>query len=81
MLENKYNKDIVQAVTSQVINMWDNNVLCENGAESFIGWLEDGEVFANNGMTEEEVDKAMEMANEIAPLVDELTFKFLNVGF
>lgn len=81
MLENKYKPEIVKMVTEQVINMWNNNVLNEYGAESFIGWLEDGDVFINNGMSEKDVNKAMEMVNEIAPLVDELTFKYLNVGF
>ena len=57
MPENK--KKIVKVVTEQVIAMLDNNVLNGYGTEGFMGWLEDGDVFANSDerLTEEEIEE------------------------
>lgn len=79
----KYTKRVVKMVTDAVIAMYENNVYHDNGAESFVGWCEDGNLFFNMrednpSITETDVEKATEMMNEVAPLVDDLTFRFLN---
>jgi hypothetical protein len=63
-------KEIKKAVTEQIINMFDNNILNEYGTESFTGWLEDGDVFINNGMSEEDTEKAMEYARKVEGALD-----------
>lgn len=72
-------KGIIKAVTAQIINMLVNDVLNEYGTESFIGWLEDGEVFYNNGMIKEDVEKAMTLARQIADNLDTITCNYLNI--
>lgn len=62
--------EIRKAVTEQLIGMLENNVLREYGTEPFRGWLEDGEVFSNNGMSEEDTKRAMEFADQISDAVD-----------
>lgn len=63
-------------VAEQIVGMLENNVINECGMESFIGWLEDGDVFFNaDSYTEEEINEAMKLAREIAPIVDELSWK------
>ncbi len=68
-------KAVVIAVTQHYINMLYNNVIEDNGVESFIGWCEDGDIF-----DEDSHDKCVELMREVAPLIDELTYKFLNLG-
>lgn len=71
-----YSKKAKMMVAEQILGMIENNVLNENGGESFIGWLEDGDVFFNaDRYTDEEIDEAMKLAHEIADLVDELSWK------
>lgn len=71
-----YSKKAKMMVAEQIVGMIENNVLNENGGESFIGWLEDGDVFFNaDRYTDEEIDEAMKLAHEIADLVDELSWK------
>ena len=71
-----YSKKAKIMVAEQIVGMIENNVLNENGGESFIGWLEDGDVFFNaDCYTDEEINEAMKLAHEIAPLVDELSWK------
>ena len=62
--------EIRKAVTEQLIGMLENNILRDCGTEQFRGWLEDGEVFFNNGMPEEDIKRAMEFADQIADAVD-----------
>ena len=64
------NKEIKKAVAEQIINMIDNNILHDNGTEMFEGWLEDGEVFALNGMSEEDIETAMGYAHEVSAALD-----------
>ena len=66
--------ELVKAIAQQIINMLDNNVLNEYGGESFIGWLEDGEVFRLNGMVLEDVQEAMKIVEQIAPHLDMVSF-------
>lgn len=71
-----YSKKAKIMVAEQIVGMIENNVLNENGGESFIGWLEDGDVFYNaDCYTDEEIDEAMRLAHEITDLVDELSWK------
>ena len=65
-------EEIKKAVAEQLVGMIDNNIVRECGVESFRGWLEDGEVFFNNGMTEEEIERAMAYADELETAVDKI---------
>lgn len=67
--------EIRKAVASQVINMIENDVLRDCGGESLIGWCEDGEVFFNNGMSEEDTEKAMQYVREINDDATNIVFK------
>lgn len=74
------NKEIRNAVTQQIINMLENDILNENGGESFVGWLEDGEVFRLNGMTEYEVAVAMSLAKSINDEVTSMVYNLEHFG-
>ena len=74
------NKEIRNAVTQQIINMLENDILSENGGESFVGWLEDGEVFRLNGMTEYEVAVAMSLAKSINDEVTSMVYNLEHFG-
>jgi hypothetical protein len=74
------NKEIRNAVTQQIINMLENDILNENGGESFVGWLEDGEVFRLNGMTEYEVAVAMSLAKSINDEVTTMVYNLEHFG-
>jgi len=76
--------EIKKIVAEQICNMFENNILGENGGESFVGWLEDGDIFLNQGLpeddiyrtfTEEEVNEIMDFVHGIADLVDNLSWK------
>ena len=66
-------------VAEQIIGMFGNNILRECGMESFMGWLEDGDAFYNTvyaeEYTDEQIEEAIALAKEIAPMVDELSWK------
>lgn len=68
--------EIKRAVAGQICNMLQNNIIEENGGESFVGWLEDGDVFFNGGegYTEEECEEIMEFVYSISDLVDDLSW-------
>lgn len=74
------NKEIRNAVTQQIINMLENDILNENGGESFVGWLEDGEVFRLNGMTEYEVAIAMGLVKSINEEVTSIVYNLEHFG-
>ena len=67
--------EIRKAVASQIVNMIENDVLRDCGGESLIGWCEDGEVFFNNGMSEEDIEKAMQYVREINDAVTDIVYK------
>jgi hypothetical protein len=69
-------KAVVIAVTQHYINMLYNNVIEDNGVECFEGWCEDGDIF-----DEDSREKCIALMHEAAPLIDELTFTFLNLGY
>ena len=71
-----YSNKAKRMVAGQIINMLENNTINDNGGEGFIGWLEDGDVFYNaECYTDEEINEAMELAKEIAPALDEISWK------
>ena len=74
------NTEIRNAVAQQIINMLENDILNENGGESFVGWLEDGEVFRLNGMTEYEVAIAMSLAKSINEEVTSMVYNLEHFG-
>lgn len=74
-----YSKEIKKAVVDQIINMLINNILEENGTESFMGWLEDGDVF-HEFINNDDAIKATCLAQEISPYVDKLS-EILSVDF
>lgn len=63
-------KEIKKAVAGQIIAMIENNIINENGVEMFEGWLEDGDVFFNNGMSEEDIETAMGYAHAVSDALD-----------
>ena len=66
-------------VAEQIAGMLENNVVCGCGMESFMGWLEDGDAFYNTeyaeNYTDEQIAEAIRLSVEIAPMVDELSWK------
>lgn len=68
----------VREVTNQLVNMLTNNILEDNGTETFEGWCEDGEVFNAHPTYKEE---CVPLMKKVAPLVDELTYNHLNFGY
>ena len=65
----KFKRAALEAVVSQLVAMYENNVLGENGNETFAGWCEDGAVF--NCL--ECRDECIELMKQLAPHVDALT--------
>ena len=71
-----YSEKVKKMVAEQIIGMFENNVLGECGMESFMGWLEGGDAFYNaDAYTDEEIEQATQLAKEIAPMVDEVSWK------
>ena len=71
-------KVAVREVANQVINMLTNNILEDNGTESFEGWCEDGAVFSDHPSYKEE---CVALMREVAPIIDNLTYNHLNFGY
>ena len=63
MATNK-NSDI-KKVVGVLIDMLHNNVLNDNGTESFVGWCEDGDVFDN--------ENQVKIMHQLAPYIDTLS--------
>ena len=73
-----YSKAAKKMVAEQISGMLDNNVLQGCGMESFMGWVEDGDTFYvsyEGKYTEDQIKEAILLAEEIAPMVDELSWK------
>lgn len=74
-----YSKEAKKMVAEQIINMLDNNVLNENGMESFMGWLEDGDAFYDiknaENYTDEQIVEAIELAKEISSKIDAISWE------
>ena len=77
--EKSYSRAAKKMVAEQIIGMLENNVLRDCGMESFMGWLEDGDAFYNTeyaeNYTDEQIAEAIQLSVEIAPMVDELSWK------
>ena len=65
-------EEIKRAVAEQLAGMIVNNIVRGFGVESFRGWCEDGDVFANNGLTDDEVDRTMALVDELEDAVDKI---------
>ena len=64
----------VKAVAEQLVNMLVNNFMEDyTGSEPFMGWLAGGEVW--DGESEEEIERRLELAGELAPYVDVISYK------
>lgn len=62
-------------VAEQIAGMLENNIINECGMESFMGWLEDGDVWFNAGRyTDDEIVEATQLAKLIAAKVDDLSW-------
>lgn len=70
-------EEIKVIVAEQICNMLDNNIVRGFGGESFIGWLEDGDIFfnADTPYSDEDIEEIMKFVREIADLVDNLSWK------
>lgn len=77
--ERQYSDDVVKAVTQEVCNMWYNNVINEYGSEGFLGWCNDGEVYEGYFDNETDIESAMQLSKDISEMVDDLTYKYLNL--
>ena len=70
-------QEAVQMVTAALIGMLENNVLLGFGTEPFEGWCEDGDIFEGS----EFEDECIALMHKVAPIVDKLTYDFLNLGY
>lgn len=68
-------KGAVIAVTQHYINMLYNNIIEDCGIESFEGWCTDGDIFDEDGR-----EDCIELMHKVAPLIDKLTYEYLNLG-
>lgn len=66
------------AVTGQLINMLENDIIRGYGVEGFEGWCADGEVFELNGLDKETVKECIDLVKNVSPLVDDLVMNRLN---
>ena len=62
-------------VTSQLIAMLYNNILCDNGFEEFDGWCQNGEVFELLGLDEETQNECMALVNKIKDKVNDIAWE------
>ena len=71
----KYEKEDIKVVVDNIINMLSNNVeYGENGiAESFVDWCENGDVFYNEEVKEEQSIARQNIMNYLKNDVDNLT--------
>ena len=66
-------EEVIKNVIEQVIAMLGNDVLAENGLESFEGWCENGDIFETNR------NEHIAVMKRIAPAVDNLTNIIFNL--
>ena len=64
-------KQSIINVVAELAHMLYNNVIDDNGLETFEGWCENGVVFEDNDTREEDI----KVMKELAPIIDELTEK------
>ena len=66
-------EEVIKNVIEQVIAMLGNDILAENGLESFEGWCENGDIFETNR------NEHIAVMKRIAPAVDNLTNIIFNL--
>jgi hypothetical protein len=66
----KYKEETIKKVTEAIIGLLENDILQENNIEGFEGWCEDGDIFDDD-------EEAIALMKEVAPFVDDLTYKGL----
>ena len=73
-----YSKEAKKMVAEQIIGMISDNILAENGIESFVGWIEDGDAFYvsyKDKYPEDKIKEAIRLAIDIAYLVDNVSWE------
>lgn len=70
-------KEVIQAVTGQIINMLYNNIIEEHGSERFEDWCENGEAFDDGEHDEAFIHDCMELVKKVSPLIDKLIYEYL----
>ena len=77
--ENNNDYNHKKAISGQIINMLLNNIINENGNETFEGWCENGAIFENSypNANKDFIQKCEKLMKEGAPIVDKLTYDFL----
>lgn len=73
-----YSEAAKKIVAEQIAGMLENNVVGGWGMESFMGWIEDGDtiyVSYRDKYTDKQIAEAIRLSQEIAPMVDELSWK------
>lgn len=70
---------IIKKVAGQIQSYIENNIINENGLESFIGWCADGEVFDSPDMSEEEIEVAMVLVNNIDTQFTDMVYSHLDI--
>ena len=73
------NSRVKKAVVEQIIGMLENNIICDNGNETFEGWCENGAVFeySYDNESKEFYAQCEKLMKEVAPIIDRLTYDFL----
>ena len=63
-------EEIKRVVAEQLADMIENNLVNGYGPESFRGWVEDGDTFAELGLSESEIERAMALVDKLEEAVD-----------
>lgn len=63
-------EEIKGVVAVSICDMIDNNIVRGYGVESLRGWVEDGDAFANIGLTDSEIERAMKLVEQLEEAID-----------
>lgn len=66
-------RELLKIVVVTYIDMLRNNLLNDNGVESFKGWCEEGDIFYNS-LPQEDAKVCVEIMNKLARHIDTLTY-------
>ena len=64
--------DIKKLIAGEIVQMFSNNIMNEEGFEPFMCWLEDGDIFKDMGMSLEDQNRAMAIARRISEELDHI---------
>ncbi len=64
--------DIKKLIAGEIIQMFNNNIMNEEGFEPFESWLEDGDVLKDMGMSLEDQNRAMALVRIINEELDHI---------